>query len=80
MIGLRRAGIGSDERQAIKTAFDLLYRRGLGISRALELISDGPMTDCVRELHDFIRASKRGICKFIRDPRESDTERPPLAA
>jgi UDP-N-acetylglucosamine acyltransferase len=80
VIGLRRAGIGSDERQAIKNAFDLIYRRGLGISRALELISDGPMTDCVRELHDFIRASKRGICKFIRDPRESDTERPPLAA
>ena len=80
VIGLRRAGMGSEERQSIKNAFDLIYRGGLGISRALEIISAGPMSDGVRELHDFIRSSKRGICKFIRDPRETDTERPPLAA
>jgi len=80
VIGLRRAGIPSEERQSIKTAFDLLYRRGLGIARALDLISAGPMTDSVRELYDFVRASKRGICKFIRETRDNDSERPPLAA
>ncbi len=80
IIGLRRAGYSATERLAIKTAFDTLYRGNLGVARALELIASEPMTPAVRELHDFVRQSKRGICKFVRDQQISDEERPPLAA
>lgn len=80
VIGLRRAGVSSAERQALKQAFHTLYRAGLSVSHALETIQSGPTTPLVRELCEFVRQSKRGICKFVRDVRAIDDERPPLAA
>ncbi|MGQ0633291.1 MAG: acyl-ACP--UDP-N-acetylglucosamine O-acyltransferase [Planctomycetaceae bacterium] len=75
VIGLRRAGMSSEERQALKRAFDTLYRSGLSVSRAVELMERQAVTAAERELCQFVRDSKRGICKFIREAhREADAD------
>lgn len=72
VIGLRRAGFPAYERLALKRAFDVLYRSGLGVNHALDLIESQPMTDAVREFSRFIRESKRGVCKLFRKAARSD--------
>lgn len=62
IIGLRRAGYSSPDIQAIRKAFNILYRGGLLITLATAKIEaelgDHPP---VRELVEFVRSSKRGI-------------------
>lgn len=60
-VGLRRAGFAGKETAAIKKAFGLLYRKGRGVSAALDELekSESP---AVKELAQFIHDSKRGIC------------------
>jgi UDP-N-acetylglucosamine acyltransferase len=63
VIGLRRAGVSSDDRALLRKAFRILYRSGLAPGRAAERIRDElPMTPHLVRLVDFIGASKRGIC------------------
>lgn len=60
-VGLRRAGLGREIRQLLKQAFQLLYRRGLSQSEALEAIRAlGPLAE-LNELVGFIAASQRGL-------------------
>jgi UDP-N-acetylglucosamine acyltransferase len=40
LVGLRRAGISSESRQAIQRAFRLIYRSGLEQTRALDQVAD----------------------------------------
>jgi UDP-N-acetylglucosamine acyltransferase len=80
VIGMRRAGIGLAERQALKEAFRILYRSGLTVPRAVERMRQELDSPLVRELCDFIAASKRGICRFVRSDRANrDAEFPRLA-
>jgi UDP-N-acetylglucosamine acyltransferase len=74
VVGLRRAGFSPFERQGLKRAFDLLYRSGLPVSTALAAIERQATTDLERELCEFVRSSKRGICKFFRDPAAQDAD------
>ena len=64
LVGLRRAGIKQDERKVLKAAFKTFYTSGLNASQALAEIEKGPMTPRVRHFVDFIRASKRGVCRY----------------
>jgi UDP-N-acetylglucosamine acyltransferase len=62
-IGMRRAGIPTLEIQAVRRAFSIIYRERLTISAALmRMEAELGQFPCVRELVEFIRASKRGIC------------------
>lgn len=63
VVGMRRAGIPAAEIQAVRRAYQRISRSGLTVSAALELVEaeDGGLP-AVRELIDFIRASKRGVC------------------
>ncbi len=66
VIGMRRAGMPPEEIQAVRRAFRLINRSGLTIPDALERVEreDGRLP-AVRELIDFIRASKaakHGVC------------------
>ncbi len=61
--GLRRADLSPDVREEIKSAYKLLYRSGLNTAQALEAIEGQLKSDEVRYLIDFIKNSKRGICK-----------------
>ena len=63
VVGMRRAGIPSAEIQAVRRAFAIIYLEGLPISAALAKIeAQYGQFAAVRELVEFVRSSKRGIC------------------
>jgi UDP-N-acetylglucosamine acyltransferase len=62
VIGLKRNGFDERRVRAVKEAFKTLFRSGMGLRQAMEKIeSDPAVTADVRQMLDFIRASKRGI-------------------
>lgn len=61
-VGLRRAKIAPGTREEIKQAFRWLYRSGMNITQALELIERDLRSEEAKHLAAFIRDSKRGIC------------------
>ena len=63
LVGLRRAGFKASEVSAIKAAYKLLYRSGLKLSDALARIETEIPTEHTLHLVEFIRGSKRGICR-----------------
>ncbi|OIO37105.1 MAG: acyl-[acyl-carrier-protein]--UDP-N-acetylglucosamine O-acyltransferase [Candidatus Omnitrophica bacterium CG1_02_49_10] len=64
VIGLERAGIPEASRKALKKAFKILFRSGLSMTHALEKLNgEAAGSTEVRYLVDFIKASKRGICR-----------------
>lgn len=63
LIGLRRNGMDAKRVRALKNAFLILFRGGLNMQNALEQVeTEIESTDEVRELLDFIKGSKRGVC------------------
>jgi UDP-N-acetylglucosamine acyltransferase len=63
LIGLRRTGLDAKKVRALKNAYLILFRGGLNMQNAIEQVeAEVDMTDDVRELLDFIRTSKRGVC------------------
>ena len=64
VIGLRRAGIGAEERKQIKRAFHLLYRSGLNFRDVPAAIRSEISSGPALEIADFVAASKRGVCPF----------------
>lgn len=66
LVGLRRAGVSADERMRLKRAMKTLYHSDLNVTQALERIEGELEGECVRELVEFIRASKRGIAPWYR--------------
>jgi UDP-N-acetylglucosamine acyltransferase len=77
-VGLRRAGLAVEIRQEIHQAHQLLYRSGLNVAHALEAIEQACKSDDVKQLVEFIRASKRGICAGIGESTETITPRKTL--
>jgi UDP-N-acetylglucosamine acyltransferase len=69
-VGLRRAGLSLDSRNALKQAFRLLTRSGLSLADAITAIEqiDDPHT---LHLLKFIRESKRGFVRANRKKRET---------
>jgi UDP-N-acetylglucosamine acyltransferase len=62
-VGMRRAGMDAAEIQAVRRAFNMLYREKLPIPVALMRIeAELGASAAVREIVQFIRSSKRGIC------------------
>jgi len=61
-IGLRRAGIDSATRLALRSAFLKLFHSGTNRTEAVALLeAENPVAE-VRELLEFIRTSTRGVC------------------
>ena len=67
-VGISRAGISIDSRRKIKQAYKLLYRTGLSLSQAIELIEQ-EVDSCeeVEHLLRFLRNADRGICRERRE-------------
>ncbi|MBI4358420.1 MAG: acyl-ACP--UDP-N-acetylglucosamine O-acyltransferase [Candidatus Omnitrophica bacterium] len=63
VVGLRRAGIPPATRNEIKRAYKLLYQDGLNVTSAIGEIEKIATTPEVKYFVEFIRQSKRGICK-----------------
>src|SRR5437660_1833149 len=65
VVGLRRAGFNTQDREEIKTAFKLVYTSGLNISQALKKAAAIKFAAPAREFLDFVgNAKKRGICPY----------------
>ena len=66
VVGLRRAGIESDDRTMIKRAYMMLYHKGLTVSKAIEAIkaNDELMKNTyVLQMVEFLEKSDRGITR-----------------
>src|SRR5689334_15949780 len=63
LVGLKRAGFSAEDTRALKAAYRILYRAGLKLEAALERIESDCRTEHTRHLVEFIRSSKRGICR-----------------
>ena len=75
MVGLRRAGLGAQDRDEIKAAFKLLYTSGLNTSQALEKAKTMKLGAVAREFFDFVaNAKKRGICPYRHHEGHEDHE------
>lgn len=62
--GLRRAGMANDTKDHLHRAFRTLFHSGLSMSHALEEVArDVNHSVEVAHLLDFIRQSKRGVCR-----------------
>jgi UDP-N-acetylglucosamine acyltransferase len=67
IVGMRRAGLATNDRHEIKEAFKLIYLSGLNTSQALEKGETLTFGAPAREFLDFIANSKkRGICPLKR--------------
>jgi len=66
VIGLRRAGFSLSLRNEVKSAFDLLYRRGLNSKQALEEAAKRTWAPETMTFWNFVATSKRGICPMVR--------------
>ena len=65
LVGLRRAGIAEDEIGRLKKAYFLLFRSGLEVEEALRRIEGEVASEHTKHLVEFVRASKRGICRHL---------------
>ena len=66
VVGLRRAGLSSEQRTEIKAAFSLLYRSGLNTTQALAAAGERAWGAEARIFWDFIAgAKKRGLCDLL---------------
>ena len=63
VVGLRRAGLTVDQLRSLKAAYKLLYRSGLKLEEALARIEIEHPTEHTLHLVNFVRSSKRGICR-----------------
>jgi len=73
-IGLRRAGFSQETRRSIQAAFDLIYRSNLNVTQALEELEKKFHLPEIAHLIDFIRTSKRGICRVDGVKRAEEEE------
>jgi UDP-N-acetylglucosamine acyltransferase len=73
-VGLRRAGLSHETRRAIQAAYELLYRSDLNVTQALEELRHKFHIPEIAHLTEFIRASKRGICRGDRGPQKEEEE------
>ncbi len=62
LVGLRRRGFSAEALRALRTAYRLLIQSRLPLPQALaRLEAEGPHTDEVRRVVEFIRSSRRGV-------------------
>ena len=62
LVGLQRAGYSEEAIRAPRRAFRTLFRKGLNVPQALDVLeAEGP-TEEVRILMEFARTTKRGLC------------------
>ena len=71
-VGLRRAGMASAPRLALRNAVRTYFFKGLNGKNALEEIQNGEMVPEVQCFVNFIKESSRGICSPV--PRTALTE------
>ncbi len=74
IVGLKRAGISSDNREELKDAFKFLFRSGYSLSEAARNLEKSTSNTLVHELIDFIKTTKRGIVSWRHVEDDTETE------
>jgi UDP-N-acetylglucosamine acyltransferase len=69
VVGLKRANFSQEEIGRLKVAYRLLYRTGLKTQEALSRIEAEVPSEHTLHVIDFVRRSKRGICREERVQR-----------
>lgn len=67
-VGIARAGVSIEVRRNIKKAYKILYRSGLSLSQAIDMIEQE--VDSCEEIEHFLRFlrnAERGICRGRKD-------------
>jgi UDP-N-acetylglucosamine acyltransferase len=73
VVGLRRAGLTSEEIDLIRQAFRILFRSKLPLPEALDRVAAEVSGSHAQRMIEFIRASKGGICRRVgRQGEETD--------
>ena len=62
VVGLRRAGYTTEQRENIRQVFKILYRSGMNFSQALDVLKQQPPSAEGTQIIQFIESAKRGIC------------------
>jgi UDP-N-acetylglucosamine acyltransferase len=62
IIGLRRAGLSSQDRLELKRAYKAVFRSNVPIRKAAEQAAEEFTNPHARVLIDFVLSSKRGVC------------------
>ena len=64
LIGMKRRGFKEETIKALKDAYRIIFRSGILLNRAIEIVEkEGNVIPEVRRFLEFIRASKRGVCR-----------------
>ena len=63
LVGLKRAGFDAPRISILKQAYRYLYRSGMKLEEALAKIESEIPTPDTLHLVEFIRGSKRGVCR-----------------
>ena len=75
VVGLRRAGYSAEQRDELRAAYKLLFRRGGSFSENIERLAETAQSGPVLRLVEFLRApSKRGCCRFRGGRKEELSE------
>jgi len=73
-VGLRRAGLRTEQIRAVQRAFATLFRTRRHLRQALAEVEAGAVTPEVAHLIAFIRASTRGVCMGPRRTADGGSE------
>ena len=71
-VGLRRAGLSSEERLELKKLYHVLFRSGQNMSNAIAVAELHFSSDRARMMIDFITTSKRGVCTDVGEHGEAE--------
>jgi UDP-N-acetylglucosamine acyltransferase len=63
VVGLERHGFSKEELSKLKKAYRILFRSSLPLETSLKIIQDELEGENINELINFIKSSKRGICR-----------------
>jgi UDP-N-acetylglucosamine acyltransferase len=63
LVGIKRKKLSRESLEEIKSAYKILFSSGLPMEEALDQLEATEPKKSVREMIDFIRTSKRGICR-----------------
>ncbi len=62
LVGLRRAGFSKEEIAALKDAYETIYRSGMPVEDALNLLLQRyPDDPHINHLHEFFKTTRRGV-------------------
>lgn len=75
VIGLRRAGISSEDRLELKQLYRLLFRSGLARKEAIAEAETQFKSASARTLIEFAATTKRGLCSDVSAPDKSEVEK-----